>query len=121
MPWYKLFSRVGKTCLIANTHNVCDVHSSFNSVLSSSLNQIQHKQNNTQENSNQNQSINLHDDVNTPVLMPLNFYKFESTHTITEFINNLNANKNSLNGISCNFHESQDSFLSDLVCFNKNK
>ena len=118
MACYKLISRVGKTCIIANVVNSSDYETTFNSTLSSSVAQIQSKPNNNQDAaSNPNQSHI--EESNTLALVPLNFYKFECSLTVTDFIKSFNENKgkHSLNGISCSANESMDSFISDLVCF----
>ncbi len=89
--------------MIANTFNANDINTSLNSLLTSSAHQLL---NNHQQ-----------DDNNNPILMPLNFYKFESSLTLTDFINNTNEMKEKklMNGVSCGLNETVDSFLADLV------
>ncbi len=116
MACYKLISRIGKTCIIANVLNSSDFDTAFNTTLSASVTQIQSKPNSSQEAaSNPNQSH--HEESNSQASVPLTFLKFECSVTVTDFIKNFNERKNSLNGISCTANESLDSFTSDLVWF----
>ncbi len=55
----------------------------------------------------------------SPLNMPVTFFKFESTITVSSIVDQIKENKNKgyYSGISCSYNETDDTFLSDLVCF----
>lgn len=102
--------------MIANVFNASDFDTQFNLSLTAALNQIQVKPSNNQDAVN-NSIQNHQEQTSSSALMPLNFYKFESSLTITDFVKSFNESKeaNLLNGVSCSSNESMDSFITDLV------
>jgi hypothetical protein len=49
--------------------------------------------------------------------MPVNFFKYENTFTVTDFLKTLEKtkSKNLLNGMASSANETNDSFMTDLV------
>lgn len=56
-----------------------------------------------------------------PMSTAVSFFKYESTITMTSFIDQIKENKDKglYNGISCSYNETDDTFISDLVRFIK--
>jgi hypothetical protein len=54
-----------------------------------------------------------------PLNMPVTFFKFENTITVSSVIDQIkeNRNKGNYSGLSCSYNETDDTFLSDLVSF----
>lgn len=54
------------------------------------------------------------------ILMPVNFYKFQTATNVTHIGNVLKENeeKKLMNGLSCSLNENDDSFIADLVILN---
>ena len=125
LAWYKLYSRVSKHCLIANTLKVNDLNETK-----------QHDDNDDEEikkienlNSEGKQDSNKIPDQSkilesikptSTIIMPVNFLKYENSANVTSFISKIRENdeKKLYHGVSCSLNETEDSFLSDLVRFN---
>ena len=134
MAWYKLHARLSKHCTIAS---ILKPNEQFNKKVSEkmmdsgrneggagggkiavALDSDSQSKINESLNSNSNKSKEI--PKHTPsVIMPLNFYKFESANTVTSLVGQLkdNQNKKLLTGLSCSVNEAEDSFLTDLVAF----
>lgn len=101
LPWYKLYLKVGKYCLLGN-------HVKVNENIDAAV----------VTKAAENVDTKIPDLLSPHSLnMPVNIYKFENTITYTGLTNRLaeNESKNLLNALSCSQNETDDTFLSDLV------
>ena len=124
LAWYKLYSRLSEQCLIANTVKNSDL---FDFKVSELVNNETHfnlgglpehrLSKDCELSSSKITDINIAMKPYAPLTMPVSFYKFENTTTVTNLIEQFKegSNKNILNGLSCGFNETEDTFLSDLV------
>ena len=60
---------------------------------------------------------NLIKPATMPIMMPVNFYKYENRTTITSLSKAIEENRdeNLFNGLSCSWNETDDCFIADLV------
>ena len=113
ISWYKLLTRISKHCMIASTLKTNDF---FNrNILKKMIEGETDSQQQDLENLQECEKMLLATKKSL-IPMPVNFYRYENSVTITSFIDQINENKaKCLNGLSCNYNETDDSFISDLV------
>lgn len=92
ISWYKLYSKIGKQCLIANIIEAYEISSILN----------------------KEHSI---DNEEKPIFMPLNLFKYENCITLSEISEKFNKTNNDglYCGLSCSANETNDAFIVDLV------
>jgi len=124
LAWYKLYSRLSGQCLIANTVKNSDF---FDYKVSELVNNETHfnpsalpehrLSKDGDISSSKITDINIAMKPYAPLTMPVSFFKYENTTTVTNLIEQFKegTNKSILNGLSCGYNESDDTFLSDLV------
>lgn len=121
LSWYKLHTRISDQCLIACTIKNTDL---FDKKISEIATDRNRQNNNSHLSANDDTArteINIVVTKPTqsqyvPLNVPISFYKFESTITVSSLTEQLqeNSNKGNFNGISCSYNETDDTFLSDL-------
>ena len=112
MAWYKLYSRTHKQCIIANSLKVNDNSNQVEKSLDA-LNTVNNEQNDENRQTDNKEATS----VANKLIMQLNFFKFENSTNVTNLNNKINEfnEKNILCGLAASYHETDDSFISDLV------
>lgn len=115
LAWYKLYSRIHKQCLVSN---ILKVNES-----STSAHQIEKSLENLNDDNNKPHDNN-EEALNRPpnkVVMPLNFFKFENSTTVTGFNQKIEEmdEKSIFSGLSLGINETDDAFLADLSVANQ--
>ena len=122
LNWFKLNYRISKSCLIVNTLKVNE--HLVNSVPTFETSEsVQSDENKTPRASQVNDALTSIVTAATnksvePFFMTANFFKYESTATVTDTIRQLKDivnDKGLLSGLSCSQSECEDDFLADLA------
>ena len=123
LAWYKLHARLSEQCLIA-----CTVKNSdhFDQTVANMVTERQSNNSNMEKISDVDETARTEINIivtkpaaapTIPINMPVNFYKFENTLTVSSLIEQVKENtaKGKYSGMSCSYNETDDTFISDLV------
>lgn len=127
LAWYKLHARLSEQCLIA-----CTVKNSdhFDQTVANMVTERQSNNSNMEKISDVDETARTEINIivtkpaaapTIPINMPVNFYKFENTLTVSSLIEQVkeNAAKGNYSGMSCSYNETDDTFISDLCVANQ--
>lgn len=126
LSWYKLYSRVSKTCLIANSLKINDLAEA--NMSSSNDDNVDDEIKNIEKLDSANNKIppdqsKIPESLKpTPtIIMPVSLFKFENSANLTSLISKIKENdeKKLYHGLACGPNESEDGFLSDLAVGNQ--